>query len=111
MTRSNEARRGQALDEAIEQGLGLAVDPVQILEDHHQRLHLALAQEQALDDVERLLAPLKWIEGVPGRFLHRRVGGARRAGAAGASAGASVRTFPVTFSRILRGSSRLSIAK
>ena len=33
-----EARRGQAVDEAIEQGLGLAVDPVQVLEDHHQRL-------------------------------------------------------------------------
>ena len=40
----HEARRGHALDEAIEQGLGLAVDPVQILEDHHQRLDLALAQ-------------------------------------------------------------------
>ena len=68
-----EARRGQALDEAVEQGLGLAVDPVQILEDHHQRLDLALAQEQALDRVERLLAPLERIEGVPGRLVHRHV--------------------------------------
>ena len=68
-----EARRGQALDEAIEQGLGLAVDPVQVLEDHHQRLDLALAQQQALDRVERLLAPLERIEGLPGRLVHRHV--------------------------------------
>jgi len=36
---------------------------------------------------------------------------ARSAGTAGPSAGASVRTFPVTFSRIFRESSRRSIAK
>jgi len=41
----HEARRGQAVDEAIEQGLGLTVDPVQVLEDHNQRLDLALAQQ------------------------------------------------------------------
>jgi hypothetical protein len=40
-----QARRGQAFDEALEKGLGLAVDPVQVLEDHHQRLDLALAQQ------------------------------------------------------------------
>ena len=68
-----EARRGQALDEAVEQGLSLAVDPVQILEDHYQRLDLALAQEQALDRVERLLASLERIEGLPGRLVHRHV--------------------------------------
>ena len=68
-----EARRGQAVDEAIEQGLGLAVDPVQVLEDHHQRLGFALAQQQALDRVEHLLAPLERIEGVPGRLVHRHV--------------------------------------
>ena len=106
-----EARRGQALDEAIEQGLGLAVDPVQVLEDHHQRLDLALAQQQALDRVERLLAPLERIEGVPGRLVHRHVEERQEGGHDGPSAGASVRTFPVTFSRIFRGSSRLSISK
>ena len=68
-----EARRGQALDEAIEEGLGLAVDPVQVLEDHHQRLDLALVQQQALDRVERPLAALEGIEGLPGRLLHRHV--------------------------------------
>ena len=66
---------GQALDEAVEQGLGLAVDPVQILEDDDQRLDLALAQQQALGRVERLLAPLERIEliglllGRPGKKL------------------------------------------
>ena len=40
-----------------------------------------------------------------------REGGHTIAATTGPSAGASVRTFPVTFSRIFRGSSRLSIAK
>jgi hypothetical protein len=107
-----EARRGQAVDEAIEQGLGLTVDPVQVLEDHHQGLDLALVQQQALDRVKRLLAPLERIEGLPGRLVHRHVQErARKAATAGPSVGASVRTLPVTFSRIFRGSSRLSIAK
>jgi hypothetical protein len=39
----HEARGGQALDEAVEQALGLAIDPVQVLEDHRQRLDFALA--------------------------------------------------------------------
>ena len=38
----------QALDQAVEQRLGLGVDPVQILEDQQQRLLLALAQQQPL---------------------------------------------------------------
>src|SRR4029453_4632952 len=38
-----------------------------------QRLDLALAQEQALDRVERLLASLERIEGLPGRLVHRHV--------------------------------------
>jgi hypothetical protein len=42
--KEHETRRGQAVDEAVEQGLGLAVDPVEVLEDYHQRLDLALAQ-------------------------------------------------------------------
>ena len=89
-----EARRGQALDEAVEQGLGLAVDPVEILEDHHQRLDLALAQQQALDRVERLLAPLDRIERLPGRLVDRDVEQrqerrARRARAPGRASGPS----------------------
>src|SRR5262245_49223426 len=68
-----EARRWQALDEAVEQALGLTVDPVQVLEDQDQGLDLALAQQQALDCIKRLLAPLARIESVPGRLLHGHV--------------------------------------
>src|SRR5262249_14437297 len=66
----HEARGGQALNEAVEQSLGLVVDPVQILEDHHEGLDLASPQQQALDGIECLLAPLEGIEGVPGRLVH-----------------------------------------
>ena len=43
----------QALDQAVEQRLGLGVDPVQVLEDQQQRLLLALAQQQPAQRVER----------------------------------------------------------
>ena len=52
----------QALDQTIEQGLCLRINPVQILEDQQERLLLALAQEQPLEGVERALAPLWWIK-------------------------------------------------
>ena len=42
-----QARRRQALDQAVEQRLRLAVDPVQVLEDHQERLLPALPQQQA----------------------------------------------------------------
>ena len=58
-----ELGRGQALDQAVEEGLGLGIDPVQVLKDQQQRLHLAFAQQQALEPVERALAPLGRIEG------------------------------------------------
>ena len=48
------AHRGQALDQAIQQGLGLGIDPVQIFKDEQQRL-LRLAQQQMLEGVERTL--------------------------------------------------------
>ena len=38
-----QAGGGQALDQAVEDRLGLGVDPVQVLEDQEQRLYLALA--------------------------------------------------------------------
>jgi hypothetical protein len=40
-----EPRRRQALDEAVQQGLSLGVDPVEVLEDHQERLDLGLAQQ------------------------------------------------------------------
>ena len=68
-----EACGPQALHEAVEQGLGLAVDPVQVLEDHEQRLRLALAQQQALNAVERALAALGRVQVLPGRVFDRHV--------------------------------------
>ena len=64
-----EPRRRQALDQAVEQGLRLGVDPVQVLEDHQQRLDLALPQQQALHGVERALPALGGIEALPTRVL------------------------------------------
>ena len=57
-----EPGRRQALDQAVEQGLGLGIDPVQILKDQQQRLHLAFAQQHALERLERALAALRRIE-------------------------------------------------
>ena len=54
--------RRQALDQAVEQGLRLGIDPVQILKDQQQRLHLTFAQQHALEGVERALASLRRIE-------------------------------------------------
>ena len=40
--------RREALDQAIQHGLRLGVNPVQVFEDQQQRLHLAFAQQHAL---------------------------------------------------------------
>jgi hypothetical protein len=40
----HEAGRRQAVDEGIEQGLSLSINPMQVLKDEQQRLHLAFAQ-------------------------------------------------------------------
>ena len=44
-----EVGRRQALDQAVEQGLRLGVDPVQVLEHQQQGLHLAFPQQHALE--------------------------------------------------------------
>ena len=63
----------QALDEPIEQRLGLGVDPVEVLEDDQQRLHLALPQQEPLHGVEGAPAALGRIEGRPLRVIGRHV--------------------------------------
>ena len=65
--------RRQALDEAVEQGLGLGVDPVQVLDEQHERLDLALPQQQPLHGVQRPLPALRGIEPPPRRILHRNL--------------------------------------
>src|ERR1043166_797567 len=49
---------GQALYQAVEEGLSLGVDPVKILEDKKQRLDLALSMKQTLDGLQGPLTPL-----------------------------------------------------
>src|SRR5262249_13741716 len=61
--------RGEAVHQAVEQGLGLGVDPVQVLEDDEEGLDLTLAQEQTLDAVERSLATLSGLKALPFRLL------------------------------------------
>jgi hypothetical protein len=60
-----EPGRGQALDQAVEERLGLGIDPVQVLEDHEDGLRLALAEQEVLDRVEGALAALRGIERLP----------------------------------------------
>ena len=60
-----EAGGRKALDEPVQDRLRLAVDPVEILEDRDDRLNLALAEKEALDCVERLLAPLRRVQARP----------------------------------------------
>ena len=62
----------KALDHAVEERLGLGVDPVKVLDNQQERLCLALHQEQALDRVESTLAALRGIEKVPLRIVDGR---------------------------------------
>ena len=73
---------GQALDQAVEQGLGLGIDPVQILEHQQQRLYLAFAQQHALERLKRALATLRRIEGAKRTVVrqHLQEGQQRREG-------------------------------
>jgi hypothetical protein len=68
-----EAGRGQALDQTLQQGLGFGIDPVQIFTDEQHRLHLALTQEHPLERLERALAALGRIEGAEGAVLGQGV--------------------------------------
>ena len=68
-----DATGRHALDQAVEQGLGLAVDPVQVLEDQGERLALAFAHEQRLEAVQRPSSPLGRVERLPGGVLDRQL--------------------------------------
>ncbi len=68
-----QRRRGQALDEAIEERLGLRVDPVEILDDQQEWLRLRLAQDEALDRIQYPLPALRRVESLPLRILERHV--------------------------------------
>ncbi len=57
-----DRRRGNALHQAVEQGLRLRVDPVEVLQHQDERLDLALAEEQPLHGIERELPTLGRLE-------------------------------------------------
>ena len=82
-----ELGRGQALDQTVEQRLRLGIDPVQVFKHQEQGLHLAFAQQHALEPVERALAALRRVQ-----VAERGCRPARRPGAPagrGGSPGAS----------------------
>ena len=68
--------RGQALHQAVEQGLRLSINPVQVFTHQQQRLHLTLPQQHALEGLEGVLTALRWVEGtkriVVGQHLQER---------------------------------------
>ena len=97
--------RGHALDQAIKQGLGLRVDPVQVFKDQQQRLHLALAQQHTLERLQRALAPLGGCELRKGLSSGRTSRSPRRAGTVSWKVSSSVSTCPVTLARMVRASS------
>src|SRR5262249_13577972 len=66
-----QPRRGQALHQAVEEGLGLRIDPMQVLAHQEERLHLALAQQQTLYRVQDVLTALDSVEMLPCRVLDR----------------------------------------
>src|SRR5213592_3509740 len=59
----------EALKQAVEDCLGLRIDPVQILEDETEGLALALPERQVLDGIQGPLAALRWLERLPLRVL------------------------------------------
>jgi hypothetical protein len=62
----------QALDEAVEQRLRLAINPVQVFKHQQQGLPLAFAEQDAPERLQRALPPLGRIE--------RQEGAVRRQG-------------------------------
>src|SRR5215813_9233803 len=55
----------QAVHEAIQKRLSLGVDPMEILKDQTQRLHLTLAQDQMAQRLEGALPALRRVERAP----------------------------------------------
>ena len=104
-----EPGRRQALDQAVEQGLRLGIDPVQILKDQQQRLHLALAQQHALERRRACAGGAAADRAVrKGLSSGRASSSASSAGMVSWRASSSVSTCPVTLARMVRGSSRSS---
>src|SRR5262249_23939200 len=63
----------ETLNQAVEEGLGLRIDPMQVLEHQDERLYLALAQQQTLHCVHDVLTALESVELLLGRILYRHL--------------------------------------
>jgi hypothetical protein len=107
----DQAGGWQALDQAVQQRLGLGVDPVQILQDHERRPNRALAKEQPLDRLQGPLTALGRIERLPPWIVGGHVQQAQQGEDTPAIARSSASSLPRTFSRIVRVSSRSSMSK
>jgi len=60
-------------DEGIEQGLCLAVDPVEVLENQQKRLLTRFAQQQLPNGIKRATAALRRIESFPSCVVYGHV--------------------------------------
>ena len=65
--------RGQALDQIVQKGLGLGVDPVQVLEHQAERLDPALPDDELLDSVHCPVPSLARLHRLPLGIAHRDV--------------------------------------
>jgi hypothetical protein len=79
---------------------------VQVLEDHEDRLPLALPEQEVLDGVQSTLPALGGIERLPVGVIDGHIEEASKAGRIGSRVRSTVRSLPVTFSRISRWVSR-----
>src|SRR5262249_12121494 len=68
-----DTRRRQTLDEDVEERLGLAVDPVQVLEDQEEGLDTRFMQQQLPKRIKRAAPPLSRIERIPRSVIHGQV--------------------------------------
>jgi len=103
-----EVGRRQTLDEEVEAGLRLGVQPVEIFQDHEQGLRLAGPEQELLDGLERLLAALGGIEGLPRGASTGTSRSVRMAGTRGMRAVSRLRSLVVTWSQIAGTGSRSS---
>jgi hypothetical protein len=84
---------------------------VQVLDEQQERLDLALPQQQTLHGVQRPLPALRGIEPPPRLILDRDLQEREQRRQEGSRARSRDRTLPVTFSRMVRVSSRPSMWK
>ena len=68
-----QARAEQALDQAVQQRLGLGVDPVQVLDEQEYGALAGVPQQQPFHGVEGALAPLCRLKPLPRGVLPRHL--------------------------------------